>query len=1070
MLSIGKLGQGQADYYLQAVGQGIEDYYTGAGEAPGRWLGSAADELGADGEVDAAALHAALTGNHPLTGAQLARPPRGGIRVPGFDLTFSAPKSVSVLFGLGDAALSREVRDAHEAAVEAALGYMERQAAVARRGRGGTESVLGNGFVGAAFRHRTSRAGDPQLHTHVLVANMTRGPDGRWTALDARRLYAQAKTGGYLYQAHLRAELSRRLGVEWTTIHRGAAEVDGIPARVLRTFSRRRAEIEDQMRDRGDTSSRAAQVAALDTRQAKDYAVAPASLAARWRDQARALGFEPDSVRDLTGRQQPRHLAPSAERAIHDHLGGPDGLTRQRSTFARREIIQAWCEQLPNGAPVADVERLADDFITSERAVPLAADVRGLTGTDVIRRADGRVVPATADERPHSTPELLALERALIERAAARHNDRVGVVRSDAVDAALTARPTLSSEQEEMIRRLTTEGAGVAVVVGKAGTGKTFALDAAREAWERQGYRVVGAALARRAARELQEGSGIESTSVAALLQDLRDGGERSLLDRGRCVLVIDEAGMVGTRQLAELLDHAAAARAKVVLVGDDRQLPEIDAGGAFRGLAHRLRPIGLVENRRQQHQWEREALDLLREGRAAEAIARYEERGRVVLADTAVEAHGRLVADWWTAASRGEEAVMVAARRVDVAELNARARALMARDDRLGSTDIEVAGRRFATGDHVVALANARRLGVLNGTRGVVTHVDAAAHALELETPDGTRILLPASYLDARTARGGATLDHGYAITGHKSQGMTTGRAFVLGTEELYREWGYVGLSRGRTENRLYLVAPEPPERDEYAPPEPRKDALEAAISALGRSRAQHMATDVEQQAKVQALSHEQLRSELDRLRAQTIASSSPVHKRLERQLRSVKQQRLAAEERAASIAVPSASGRKRDADDARLSAAHAHALERARDLAGQERTLERQLEQAQVATPTGDSAYVAALDAELRRRTDVAVQKAIADPPAYVIAAVGERPDRLAHRRAWYRALHQIESYRWRYGVRDPERALGAEPPSNDIGMRAAWRDAKNEIARAQQEIEQTAERHRDAARAVE
>lgn len=1047
MLSIGKLGQGQADYYLQAVGQGIEDYYTGAGEAPGRWLGSAADELGADGEVDAAALHAALTGNHPLTGAQLARPPRGGIRVPGFDLTFSAPKSVSVLFGLGDAALSREVRDAHEAAVEAALGYMERQAAVARRGRGGTESVLGNGFVGAAFRHRTSRAGDPQLHTHVLVANMTRGPDGRWTALDARRLYAQAKTGGYLYQAHLRAELTRRLGVEWTTIHRGAAEVDGIPARVLRSFSRRRAEIEEQMRDRGDTSSRAAQVAALDTRQAKDYAVAPASLAARWRDQARALGFEPDSVRDLTGRQQPRHLAPSAERAIHDHLGGPDGLTRQRSTFARREVIQAWCEQLPDGAPVADVERLADDFITSERAVPLAADVRGLTGTDVIRRADGRVVPATADERPHSTPELLALERALIERAAARHDDRVGVVSTDAVDAALTGRPTLSSEQEQMIRRLTTEGAGVAVVVGKAGTGKTFALDAARE---------------------LQDGSGIESTSVAALLQDLRDGGERSLLGRGRCVLVIDEAGMVGTRQLAELLDHAAAARAKVVLVGDDRQLPEIDAGGAFRGLAHRLRPIELVENRRQQHQWEREALDLLREGRAAEAIARYEERGRVVLADTAGEAHDRLVADWWTAASRGEEAVMVAARRVDVAELNARARALMARDGRLGSTEIEVAGRRFATGDHVVALANARRLGVLNGTRGVVTHVDTTAHALELATPDGTRILLPAGYLDARTPRGGATLDHGYAITGHKSQGMTTGRAFVLGTEGLYREWGYVGLSRGRTENRLYLVAPEPPERDEYAPPEARKDALEAAISALGRSRAQHMATDVEQQAKVQALSHEQLRSELDRLRPQTIASSSPVQKRLERQLRSVKQQRLAAEERAASE--PSASELQRDAEDARLSAARAHALERARDLAAQERTLERRLEQAQVAAPARDSAYVAVLDAELRRRTDVAVQKAIADPPAYVIAAVGERPDRLAHRRAWYRAVRQIETYRWRYGVRDNECALGAEPPRNDIGMRAAWRDAKNEIVRAQQEIEQTAERHRDAARAVE
>src|SRR5439155_15874147 len=142
--------------------------------------------------------------------------------------------------GLGDAELSREVREAHEVAVTAAFDYMERHAAVARRGRGGVEIVPGNGFVGAAFRHRTSRAGDPQLHTHVLVANMTRGPDRRWTALDARHLYAHAKTAGYLYQAELRAELVRRLGVQWTPVRNGTAEIAGIPTPVLRSFSRRR--------------------------------------------------------------------------------------------------------------------------------------------------------------------------------------------------------------------------------------------------------------------------------------------------------------------------------------------------------------------------------------------------------------------------------------------------------------------------------------------------------------------------------------------------------------------------------------------------------------------------------------------------------------------------------------------------------------------------------------------------------------------------------------------------------------------------------------------------------------
>jgi conjugative relaxase-like TrwC/TraI family protein len=214
VLSIGKLGQGQENYYLESVALGIEDYYTGAGEAPGRWTGSAARELGLQGEVDGDGLQAALAGSNPATAAPLAAQ-RGGSRVPGFDLTFRPPKSVSVLFGLAGSEISSEVRDAHEAAVESALDYMERHAAVGRRGHGGIESVPGNGFLAAAFRHRTSRAGDPQLHTHVLVANITRGPDERWTALDGRKLYAHAKTGGYLYQAALRRELVRRLGLEW---------------------------------------------------------------------------------------------------------------------------------------------------------------------------------------------------------------------------------------------------------------------------------------------------------------------------------------------------------------------------------------------------------------------------------------------------------------------------------------------------------------------------------------------------------------------------------------------------------------------------------------------------------------------------------------------------------------------------------------------------------------------------------------------------------------------------------------------------------------------------------------
>ena len=175
---------------------------------------------------------------------------------PGFDLTFSAPKSVSILFGVGDSSVSEAVRRAHDAAVRDAIGYVERATSQARRGHGGQHVIAGRGLVAAAFRHRTSRLGDPQLHTHVLVANLVEGADGRWSALDGRLLYAHAKTAGYLYEARLRAELTARLGVEWTPVRNGVADIRGVSPTVMRAFSRRRAEIEAELERRGESVGR----------------------------------------------------------------------------------------------------------------------------------------------------------------------------------------------------------------------------------------------------------------------------------------------------------------------------------------------------------------------------------------------------------------------------------------------------------------------------------------------------------------------------------------------------------------------------------------------------------------------------------------------------------------------------------------------------------------------------------------------------------------------------------------------------------------------------------------------
>ena len=277
-----------------------------------------------------------------------------------------------------------------------------------------------------------------------------------------------------------------------------------------------------------------------------------------------------------------------------------------------------------------------------------------------------------------------------------------------------------------MVRRLTRDGDGVAVVIGKAGTGKTYALDAARDAWEASGIRVTGVALAARAALELRDSAGIESTTLARLLAQLDDPtkADTSPLQRGQ-VLVVDEAGMIGTRQLARLLHHTDAQDVKVVLVGDPRQLPEIDAGGLFTALTRQLPAIELSENRRQTHGWEQATLDQLRHGDPETAVREYADRGRLVTADTVDDIRARLVADWWDTFDPAEPdaAVMVALRRADVDDLNARARTHMHAAGRLAGPTLTLDdGTVFQAGDRVVCLRNDHRAGLVNGLRGTVT------------------------------------------------------------------------------------------------------------------------------------------------------------------------------------------------------------------------------------------------------------------------------------------------------------------------------------------------------------
>ena len=301
----------------------------------------------------------------------------------------------------------------------------------------------------------------------------------------------------------------------------------------------------------------------------------------------------------------------------------------------------------------------------------------------------------------------------------------------------------------------------------------------------------------------------------------------------------VDEAGMAGTRNLAPILNAADDAGAQVVLVGDPHQLPEIDAGGVLNGLAKRLDPIELTENRRQRAHWERDALEELRCGDVDTVFAAYRDNDRIVQAPTAIDVRRTMVADWWSHRLAGDTVAMTAYRRNDVDDLNGRARAYLVRSGDVSGPELVLDDRPYQAGDMIVCLKNNRRLGVCNGTRATVDTVDSDRGTLTI-TLDDRRVLLPKEYLDE------GNIAHGYATTIHKTQGATVDRGLVLGTDELFRERGYVALSRGRITNHLYLIgAAEIDASTGHGPPPLTGDPVEVVQQALHRQGDKRLAID---------------------------------------------------------------------------------------------------------------------------------------------------------------------------------------------------------------------------------
>ncbi len=531
-------------YYVDQVSHDRHDYYAGHGEAPGVWHGAFAEHLGLSGHVAAEDFRAVLEGHDATTGRALK--PRTNRRVAAWDVTFSPPKSISALWALAPDDARRDVRDAQAAAVDAAIGYFTARACVARLGRDGIDRRDGSqlGFLRAEFTHRCSREGDPQLDSHTILVNILEAPDGRRAALDGGLLFQHAKAADGIYQAALRAELTRRLGVAWERRDE-QWEITGIPPGLCRQWSKRRSQITAVLRARGldpDTATgRAGQTAALATRKQKVRVGDGRSLHDRFAREAIAAGHDPGRILQAalpTGVQHEPPRGPHVTRLL-DAMTGPDGVTKQASSFSRRDaLIELAAHSAVHGVTADNaagrIEILVNRLLRDDRVVPVLAPTARTSGELLrVRDATGRII-RTVDqsERRHTTIDLLAAETQLLHRATSRQDAGVARVPGAIVDQVLAAHPTLDVDQRIMVRILASSGAGVDLVVGKAGTGKSTALGAYHAALDAAGIPVIGVAPSATAAHQLAVSAGITDTAtVDRLLTRLQHG--RRALPRG---------------------------------------------------------------------------------------------------------------------------------------------------------------------------------------------------------------------------------------------------------------------------------------------------------------------------------------------------------------------------------------------------------------------------------------------------------------------------------------------------------------------------------------------------------